>query len=76
MIPLVFTSTALVLLDAFGQGKTVGRPIAGGVVTAFVLSLMPPDLARSLGWVILLTAMLTSGARVAARAGLAVPTTL
>lgn len=63
----------IVTLDTIAQGKPSARPIVSSVVLLLLLALLSqpaPELARSLAAVILITALLTSGADLARRSQL------
>lgn len=69
----------LVTLDAAAQGKPSARPVAAAFGVTFALSLIAkpaPKLAGSIATVIFLTALLTSGFRLANRAGINPATTI
>lgn len=73
-LPLMLTASGMVTLDALAQGKPTGKPIVAGFLVTFGLVLIAqgaPEAARALALVIFITALLSSGANLAVRAGLA-----
>lgn len=71
-LPLMLTASGIVVLDAIAQGKPTGKPIVGAFIVTFGLSLAAgsaPELAHGIAVIILLTSLLTSGGRLAERAG-------